>query len=193
MRRHSDAALRGIKGLAGAAVDAARRSAPPRTWRFAVERLVGGYYFVSPVGFAWDACKEAVKEELENLQVAAGELVRTHNGLIPAGAVRSYMEQENYLPPGRDRTWEGFVVLTIEVAHPDPSAPSGPFAVVPAAMGRFTALGWETYDLSGTLLSKGEYPVPPAGHPNAMLKLMLGQCAFTFAQDGPEAWTGLWD
>lgn len=193
MKRHSDAALRGIKGLAGAAVNAARRSAPPRAWRFAVERLVGAYYFVSPVGFAWDACKEAVKEELENLQVAAGELVRTPQGLLPAEARESHLREEHYLPPGCDRTWEGTVVLRIEVTHPDPNASLGPWCVLPAAMGRFTALRWETYDLSGNLLSEGAYPVARGGHPNTMLNHMVGHCAFTFAQDGPEAWTGLWD
>lgn len=59
-------------------------------------------------------------------------------------------------------------------------------------MGRFTAFRWETYDTSGSLLSKGKFPLPPGGYPNTMLRQIGWQAPFTFAQDGPDAWTGLW-
>ncbi|MDP9442521.1 MAG: hypothetical protein M3P34_10190 [Actinomycetota bacterium] len=38
--------------------------------------------------------------ELEELRIAADELVRTHSGLIDAEDVDSYMKKENHLPPG---------------------------------------------------------------------------------------------
>jgi hypothetical protein len=193
MRRHRDAVVRGVKGLAGAAVQTARRSAPPWAWRFAIERITGAFYLVQPFGDAWDHFKEGVREELENLDVESGKLFRTPQGLLPREAMESHLREENYLPPGCDRTWEGLVVLKIEVTHPDPTAKPGPWNVLPAAMGRFTALRWETYDLSGKLLSHGRYPVPSTGYPNTMINHMAGHCAFTHAQDGPDAWSGLWD
>jgi hypothetical protein len=189
----SDSVARGIKWLAGAAVQTARRSAPPRAWRIGVESAIKLLCIPRPLEDAFDACKEALDNELEQLRIAAGELVRTHSGLIDAEDVESYMKKENYLPPGCDRTWEGQVVLTIDVTHPDPSAPPSPWAVLPAAMGRFTAFRWETFDPQGELLSEGAYPVPPEGYPNTMLKHVAAQAAFTFAEDGPEAWAGLWE
>jgi hypothetical protein len=65
--------------------------------------------------------------------------------------------------------------------------------VVGVTLGRFTALRRETFDPSGSVLSKGEYPVPPGGYPNTLLKMVRGQMMYTFAQDGPDAWAGLWD
>jgi hypothetical protein len=188
-----DAALRGVKGLAGAAVETARRSVPPRAWRSGVEFLIKVRNVAKPAEGILDACSEALRKELEELQIAAGELVRTRSGLIDAADIDSYMRKENYLPPGCDRTWEGMVVLSIEVTHPDPSAPPSPWAVLPAAMGRFTAFRWATYDPDGALLSQGEYPVPKGGYPNTMLHEIARHAAFTFAQDGPDAWAGLWE
>jgi hypothetical protein len=141
---------------------------------------------------AVDAVREALRKELESLRVASGEVVRTHSGLIQAEDIDSYLREENYLPPGCERSWEGRVVIHIEVTHPDPSTAPEPWAVLPAAMGRFTALRWETFDPSGELLSHGSFPVPSRGHPNTMLKHMAGHMAFTCAQDGPEARAGLW-
>lgn len=119
--------------------------------------------------------------------------MRTHNGLIEAEDIESYLNGERYLPPDGDRTWEGRVVFTIKVTHPDPSAPGDEWAILPAAMGRFTAFRWDTFDSSGRRLSKGAYPVPRGGYPNTMLKVIASQAAFTFAQDGPDPWTGLWE
>ena len=189
----SDAVARGAKGLAGAAVEAARRSAPPRAWRLGVESSIKLLGTPRPMENALDGLREALRRELEELRIAAGELVRTRNGLIDAEDLDGYMRKENYLPPGCDRTWEGTVVLSIEATHPDPSAPPSPWAVLPAAMGRFTAFRWETYGSDGRLLSKGEFPVPDEGYPNTMLHEIARQAAFTFAQDGPNAWTGLWN
>jgi hypothetical protein len=193
MRPRKDAVARGVKGLAGAAVNAARRSAPPRAWRSGVELLIKLQDMARPLEEFLDACSEAVDKELEELQINAGELVRTRSGLIDAADLDSYMKKENYLPPGCDRTWEGTVVIFIDVTHPDPSAAPSPWAVLPAAMGRFTAFRWETYDPDGELLSKGEFLVPKGGYPNTMLHEIARHAAFTFAQDGPDAWTGLWD
>jgi len=193
MWRHRDAALRGVKGLAGAAVDTARRSAPPRAWRIGVESSIKLLGTPRPLEKALDGFREALRRELEELRIAAGELVRTRNGLIDAEDLDSYMKKENYLPPGCDRTWEGTVVLEIEVTHPDPSAEPSPWAVLPAAMGRFTAFRWETYDADERLVSRGEFPVPEGGYPNTMLHEIARHAAFTFAQDGPNAWTGLWN
>jgi len=187
----SDAALRGIKGLAGAAVDAARPSASPRAWRQGVELLIRLRGVASPLESVLDGCSEALRKELEELRIASGEIVRTRSGIIDAEDLDGYMKEENYLPPGCDRTWEGTVVLEIDVTHPDPSAEPSPWAVLPAAMGRFTAFRWETYNPDGDLLSKGEFPVPDEGYPNTMLHEIARQAAFTFAQDGPDAWTGL--
>jgi hypothetical protein len=189
---HRDALARGVKGLAGVAVDTARRSAPPRAWRLGVEALTNLLRLARPLESGIDACKEALRTELEELQISAGEVVRTRSGLIQAEDIESYLKEENYLPPGCDRTWEGCVVLSIDVTHPDPSAPPEPWCVLPAAMGRFTAVGWQTFDPDGRLLSEGEFPVPADGYPNTMLKEVAAQAAFTFAQDGPEAWAGLW-
>jgi hypothetical protein len=189
----SDSVVRGIKGLAGAAVDAARRSAPPRAWRLGVEALTSLMGLVRPLDSSIHACKEALRKELEELRLAAGEVVRTRNGLIQAEDIESYLKEEDYLPPGCERTWEGRVVLSIDVTHPNPSAAPEPWCVLPAAMGRFTAFRWETFDRSGQALSEGAYPVPRAGYPNTMLKMIAAQTAFTFAQDGPEAWAGLWE
>ena len=189
----SDAALRGIKGLAGAAVETARRSAPPRAWRLGVESSVKLLGTPRPLENALDGLRGALRRELEELRIVAGELVRTSNGLIDAEDLDGYLKDENYLPPGCDRTWEGTVVLSIEVTHPDPSAPPSPWAVLPAAMGRFTAFRWQTYNPSGRLLSRGAYPVPSGGYPNTMLKEVARQGAFTLAQDGPDAWSGLWE
>jgi hypothetical protein len=193
MWRHRDAVVRGVKGLAGAAVETARRSAPPRAWRLGVETLIAVLSAPRPVKRVRDACKSALDSELEELRIEAGELVRTRNGIIDAEDLDGYMKEENYLPPGCDRTWEGTVVLEIDVTHPDPSAEPSPWAVLPAAMGRFTAFRWETYDRSGRQLSEGAYPVPKGGYPNTMLHAIAHHAAFMFAQDGPHAWTGLWD
>lgn len=188
----SDAALRCIKELAGAAVETARRSAPPRAWRLGVESSIKLLGTPRPLEKALGGFREALRRELEEIRIAAGELVRTRNSLIDAEDLDGYMRKENYLPPGCDRTWEGTVVLSIEVTHPDPSAPPSPWAVLPAAMGRFTAFRWETFDPDGRLLSEGGFPVPDGGYPNTMLHEIARHAAFTFAQDGPHAWTGLW-